>query len=83
MNPLAAFILAAQTVNVAFRAAAPAFAAIARAACLGLGYRAGYERSPRDWSKPDDWHRGYLRGVLAGLRARHRPSAGNEVEIVR
>jgi hypothetical protein len=41
------------------------------------GYRAGYDLAPRDWRMPDEWHRGYLRGRLAGLRDRSpKPKGG-------
>ena len=30
----------------------------------------GFAGMPRDWSMSDDWHRGYLRGRLAGHRFR-------------
>jgi hypothetical protein len=39
------------------------------------GFRAGYEARARNWSMPDEWHRGYLRGKLQGMRDRHGPVA--------
>jgi hypothetical protein len=39
------------------------------------GFRAGYEARARNWSMPDEWHRGYLRGKLQGMRDRHGPAA--------
>jgi hypothetical protein len=37
------------------------------------GYRTGYRARPRDWSMPDHWHKGYLRGRLQGMKDRHGP----------
>jgi hypothetical protein len=39
------------------------------------GFRAGYDARARNWSMPDEWHRGYLRGKLQGMRGRHGPAA--------
>jgi hypothetical protein len=33
-----------------------------------VGFEAGRQGLPRDWSQPDDWHRGYLRGRLVRAR---------------
>ncbi len=32
------------------------------------GYSSGYWGCPRDWGRPEAWHRGYLRGRLHGRR---------------
>jgi hypothetical protein len=40
------------------------------------GFRAGYELRERDWTMPDDWHRGWLRGRLAGMRERWQEAGG-------
>lgn len=40
------------------------------------GYAAGALGRPRDWSRDEAWHRGYLRGLLAarrGLRPEELP----------
>jgi hypothetical protein len=41
------------------------------------GYQAGEQGEPRDWTMPDDWHRGYLRGkrALLARRMKHHASA--------
>ena len=57
--------IVAEVVRQAITLATPAAAYLA-------GYQAGYEGRPSDWEMPDDWHRGYLRGRLAGLRERWR-----------
>jgi hypothetical protein len=53
---------------------AVALAAVALTPTLD-GFRAGYEARARNWSLPEDWHRGYLRGKLQGMRDRHGPTA--------
>jgi len=59
-------------------ALAPVFGAIADlmtpAIWWAFGYQAGERGLPRDWEMPDDWHRGYLYGMLARVK-RWPPSA--------
>lgn len=47
----------------------------ARAAAM-IQFNAGENVSmlggPRDWTKPDAWHRGYMRGLFAKYKARQR-----------
>jgi hypothetical protein len=73
------FAHAARTVLVpAFRTVAAALGEAVRAAAPAVvwlaGYSAGYDGRERDWTMPDDWHRGWLRGRLAGSRERRRPA---------
>jgi hypothetical protein len=35
-----------------------------------LGFFAGSNGQPRDWSEPDGWHRGYLHGRLEAMKQR-------------
>lgn len=59
------------------RAARIVFRAIADSPIgeMGLywsGIGAGRRADPRDWSMPEMWHRGYMRGSLLRYKARQR-----------
>src|SRR3990167_81576 len=49
-----------------------AFARSINEAARKAGRYAGQRGLPRDWSQPDAWHRGYLRGRLAVMRKQLR-----------
>jgi hypothetical protein len=69
---IARFTVAARSLLIGFRDMA--VAAVRLMAMLD-GFRAGYDARPRNWAMPDEWHRGYLRGKLQGMRDRHGPTA--------
>jgi hypothetical protein len=69
---VARFCNAARSLLTGFRGVA--VAAVKLMAMLD-GFRAGYQARARNWSMPDEWHRGYLRGKLQGMRDRHGPTA--------
>jgi hypothetical protein len=45
-----------------------------RGATFCVGYFAAHNNQARDWSMPDDWHRGYLAGSLALVKAQRERS---------
>jgi hypothetical protein len=69
---IARFTIAARSLLIGFRDVT--VAAVKLMALLD-GFRVGYEARARNWSMPDEWHRGYLRGKLQGMRDRHGPAA--------
>jgi hypothetical protein len=55
-----------------FREIAIALQTIGPEVAFRLGKHAATTSEPRDWSKSDAWHRGYLAGLLALAKARKR-----------
>ena len=53
---------------MSFKPLADAFTEIGRAFSYGINHTGGWLTGCfggcRDWSMPDSWHRGYMRGVL-------------------
>jgi hypothetical protein len=66
-----AFASAARAIVPVFQAIATAFSSMAPLVEMMAGFEAGRRGDPRDWKMPDDWHRGYLRGRLLGIKERH------------
>jgi hypothetical protein len=66
------FAVAARALLPAFQKFAALIAALAPLLMTAADYRAGHQGDPRDWSMPDAWHRGYLRGRLQAMRERGR-----------
>jgi hypothetical protein len=79
-NVIGGLVRTLANLGESFRAAAaplvPAFgtlaAIMAPVALWAAGYQAGRQYLPRDWDMPDHWHRGYLRGLLARMKANRR-----------
>jgi hypothetical protein len=61
-------VLRAQAVAGSVPFLANTVAPFSRVVFTEVGRMAGADGEPRDWTMPDDWHRGYLRGRLARLK---------------